>query len=130
MDAIKIGRPAVPRDILFFGVLMILSGMGDLSIIIAYPQYSLPFFGTKPAGLTGGLIKIIHPLIHFAAGFGAIYARKWAYPFFMSYSVYGLINATVNLMVFPPPHRIRTVFIIGTLLVMIYLYFRRSQFKN
>ncbi len=125
----KGSRPPVPRDIIFFGILMILSGMGDLFIIIAYPQYSLPFFGTKPTGLPGVLIKGIHPLIHFASGYGAIYGRKWAYPFFMAYSVYGLINATVNLMVFPPPHRIRTVFIIGTLLVMMYLYLRRSQFK-
>jgi len=122
-------RP-VPWDIVGFGVLMILSGMGDLSIIIAYPTYSLPFFGAKPEGLFGLLIKCIHPPMHFISGYGAIYGRKWAYPLLMLYSVYGMVNAIVNRILLPPPHNIRTIFMLGTLLVMGYLYFRRSAFKR
>jgi len=124
-------RPAdIPYDIVFFGVLMILSGMGDMYIIIANPQYRLPFFGMKPDGLTGFLIKSVHPFIHFGAGFGAIFGKKWAYPLFMAYSTYGLVNAMTNRILLPGPHRIRTVFMIGTALVMVYLYCRRDQFKN
>ncbi len=120
----------VPCDIVFFGVLMILSGIGDLYIIVANPAYSLPLFGTKPHGIFGALIKFIHPLIHFASGYGAIYAKRWAYPLFMAYSVYGLVNAITNRLLLPPPHRIRTLFIVLTVLVMGYLYFRRRLFKN
>jgi len=119
-----------PRDIVFFGVLMILSGMGDFYIIIANPQYRLPFFGMKPDGFTGLLIKSVHPFFHFGAGFGAMYGKKWAYPLIMAYSVYGLANAMTNRMLLPAPHRIRTIFMIGTALVMVYLYCRRDQFKN
>lgn len=119
-----------PRDIVFFGVLMILSGMGDFYIIIANPQYRLPFFGMKPDGFTGLLIKSVHPFFHFGAGFGAMYGKKWAYPLIMAYSVYGLANAMTNRMLLPAPHRIRTIFMIGTALVMVYLYCRRDQFQN
>ncbi len=121
---------SVPRDVVFFGILMILSGAGDLYIIVSNPEYSLPFFGTKPYGIFGGVVKSVHPFIHFASGYGAIYGKRWAYPLFMAYSVYGLANAITNRMLLPPPHRIRTVFIIGTILVMGYLYWRRNQFKN
>jgi hypothetical protein len=101
----KKAGPPVPRDIIFVGVLMILSGIGDLSIIISYPQYSLPFFGTKLQAIAGVFIKAIHPFIHFSAGYGAIYAKKWAYPFFMAYSVYGIANAMANFIPLPPPGR-------------------------
>ncbi len=123
-------RKTAPMDITIFGILMILSGIGDIYIIVSNPQYSLPFFGMKPEGIISLLTKSVHPPIHFAAGYGAIYGRKWAYPLFMTYSVYGLINAMANRLLLPPPHRIRTIFIVGTVLVMAYLYCRRRQFKN
>jgi hypothetical protein len=124
-------RPSdIPYDIILFGVLMLVAGMGDIYIIVANPQYRLPFFGMKPDGLTGALIKSVHPFFHFGAGFGLIYGKKWAYPFMMAYSVYGLVNAMTNRLLLPGPHRIRMVFMIGTALVMVYLYFRRNQFKN
>jgi len=123
-------RGDIAYDLVCFGVLMVLSGMGDLYIIVANPQYRLPFFGMKPEGWTGLLIKSVHPFFHFGAGFGAIYGKKWAYPLMMVYSAYGLINAMVNRMLLPGPHRIRTVFMIGTSLVMVYLYLRRDQFRN
>jgi len=131
MTPLKLKWPGnVPVDIIFFGVLMIFSGMGDLYIIIANPQYRLPFFGTKPEGLIGWAIKAIHPFFHFGAGFGAIYGKKWAYLFMMAYSTYGLVNAMTNRLLLPGPHRIRTIFMIITALSMVYLYCRRNQFKN
>jgi hypothetical protein len=120
----------IPSDILFLGVLMILSGMGDLYIIFANPEYRLPFFGMKPDGVLGWVIKLVQPPIHFGLGFGALYAKKWTYPFFMIYSIYGLLSAVVNRFLLPGPHRIRTIFMIITVLIMGYLYWRRRQFKN
>jgi len=120
----------VPLDLVFFGVLMVLSGFGDIYIIFANPEYALPIFGMKLSGAAGWAFKLIHPVIHFASGYGAIFGKRWAYLFFMAYSTYGLTNAAVNRMVLPGPHRIRTVFFIMTLAVMGYLYWRRGQFRN
>lgn len=124
------GDTNVPFDIFFFGVMMILAGFGDIYIIAANPQYRLPFFGTKPDGFPGFLFKAVQPFIHFGVGFGLIYGKKWAYPFIMAYSTYGLVNAMANRLLLPGPHRIRTIFMIGTALVMVYLYWRRNKFSN
>lgn len=123
-------RHAVPVDIIFFGVLMILSGIMDTYIIVANPEYGLPVFGMKLTGLAGWFFKFLSPVLHFASGYGAILGRRWAYPLFMIYSVYGLASATVSRLVLPPPHRIRTVFMIVLVGFMIYLYSRRNAFRN
>jgi hypothetical protein len=123
-------RHPVPADIIFFGVLMILSGIMDTYIIVANPEYGLPVFGMKLTGSVGWFFKFLSPTLHFASGYGAVLGRRWAYPLFMIYSLYGLASATVSRMVLPPPHRIRTVFIIVLLCFMSYLYFRRNAFRN
>lgn len=123
-------KRSVPYDLVFFGVLMIFSGFVDLYIIFANPKYSLPFFGMKFTGLANWFYKLIAPPIHFALGYGTILGRRWAYIFLLVYSFYGLVNSTVNLLVLPVPHIIRTRFIIGTLLFMGYLYFRRNSFRT
>lgn len=120
----------VPFDLVFFGVIMILSGFGDIYIIFANPEYALPIFGMRLSGPAGWAFKLIHPAIHFASGYGAIFGRRWAYLAFMAYSVYGLINASANRMLLEGPHRIRTIFFFMTLAVMGYLYWRRDQFRN
>jgi hypothetical protein len=123
-------RQPVPADIIFFGVLMILSGMMDTYIIIANPEYGLPVFGMKLTGAAGWFFKFLSPVLHFTSGYGAVLGRRWAYPLFMAYSIYGLASAIVSRIVLPPPHRIRTVFIFILLIVMIYLYIRRKAFRN
>jgi len=123
-------RHSVPADIIFFGVLMILSGVMDTYIIVANPEYGLPVFGMKLTGGIGWFFKFLSPVLHFASGYGAILGRRWAYPLFMIYSLYGLASATVSRLVLPPPHRIRTVFMIVLVGFMIYLYFRRNAFRN
>ena len=120
----------VAWDIIVFGVVMIVSGMADLYIIVRHPLYSLPFFGTTLQGISGALIKGVHPVIHFVSGYGAIYGRRWAYRLFMAYAAYGLVNAMVNRLLLPPPHRIRTIFMIGTLIVAVYLILRKKQFER
>jgi hypothetical protein len=120
----------VPFDIVLFGVVMVLSGVMDTYIIFANPDYGLPVFGMKLTGPIGWFFKFLSPTLHFASGYGAIMGRRWAYPLFMLYSVYGLMSAIVSRMVLPPPHRIRMIFIFILLVVMGYLYWRRDQFKN
>ncbi len=120
----------VTWDVVFFGGLMIVSGMMDIYIIVANPEYRLPMFGTRPEGALGWFVKLTAPPIHFLAGAGAILGKRWAYPLMMGYSIYGLTNAVVNRLLLPPPHRIRTIFIVATLLLIGYLYSRRDQFKN
>jgi len=120
----------VAPDIIFWGSLMIVSGMMDLYIIISNPDYRLPTFGTRPTGVIGWFVKLSAPPIHFLTGYGAILGRKWAYPLMTYYSLYGLINAIVNWIVLPGPHRIRTIFMVGTVFFMGYLYIRRGQFKT
>jgi hypothetical protein len=123
-------RRPVPYDLIFFGVLLILAGFTDLYIIFANPEYSLAFFGMKFTGLANWIHKLIAPPIHFVLGYGTILGRRWAYTFLMVYSFYGLANATVNLWVLPGPHTIRTRFIIGTVVLLGYIFYRRDAFKN
>ena len=123
-------RRPVSYDIVFFGVLMILSGFMDLYIIFANPKYQLPIFGMKFAGPAGWFFKLAPFLLHFIAGYGMILGRRWAYLLLMLYSLYGIVNATANRMLLPGPHRIRTIFVIGTLLFMGYLYWRREAFNR
>ncbi len=123
-------RQSVPADIIFFGVLMVLSGVMDTYIIIANPEYGLPVFGMKLTGPAGWFFKFLSPVLHFTSGYGAVLGRRWAYPLFMAYSLYGLASATVSRLILPPPHRIRTIFIVILLVVMVYLYIRRKAFRN
>ncbi|MBI3804242.1 MAG: hypothetical protein HY282_10835 [Nitrospirae bacterium] len=123
-------RQSVPADIIFLGVLMILSGVMDTYIIIANPAYGLPVFGMKLTGPAGWFFKFLSPVLHFASGYGAILGRRWAYPLFIFYSLYGLASATVSRLVLPPPHRIRMIFILILLILLPYLYARRKAFRN
>ncbi|MFY9270993.1 MAG: hypothetical protein WAO55_14720 [Candidatus Manganitrophaceae bacterium] len=123
-------RQPVPADIIFFGVLMIFSGIMDTYIIVANPEYRLPVFGMKLTGPIGWFFKFLSPALHFASGYGAILGRRWAYPLFIVYSLYGLASAIVSRFVLPPPHRIRTVFMIVLVAFMVYLYLRRNAFRN
>lgn len=123
-------RQPVPADLIFLGLLMILSGVMDTYIIIANPAYGLPVFGMKLTGAAGWFFKFLSPVLHFASGYGAILGRRWAYPLFMFYSLYGLASATVSRLVLPPPHRIRTIFILLLLVLIPYLYARRKAFRN
>ncbi len=123
-------RPRTYPDMVCFGFLMFFSGVIDLYLIAANPHYNLPVFGVTFTGPMGWLIKLIAPPIHFISGYGAIRGRKWAYPLLMIYSLYGLMSAAVNRLSLPPPHRIRTVFMVVTLFFVVYLYARRDHFHQ
>jgi hypothetical protein len=119
----------VPFDLVFLGVLLIMAGGIDSYLIFTNPKYAIPTFGMKLAGPWGWFFKLMAPPIHFLSGYGVAMGRRWAYLLLMGYSLYGLLNASINRLLLPGPHRIRTVFILGTLLFVGYLYMRRSHFK-
>lgn len=125
-------RPSskVPYDLVFFGVLMILSGFVDAYIIIINPDYRLPVFGMKLSGKIGWYFNFLFPLFHFASGYGTLLGKRWAYLLFMVFSIYMISSASIGLIRLPPPHNIRTGFLIGTPLFMGYLYWRRAFFSS
>jgi len=118
----------VPSDLIFFAVVMILSGIVDAYIITINPDYRLPVFGMKLTGKIGWYFNFLFPLFHLASGYGTLLGRRWAYLLFMGFSVYMILSASVGLIRLPPPHNIRTGFLIGTPIFMAYLYWRRRFF--
>ncbi len=120
----------MPYDLVFFGFLMIISGFVDAYIIFINPDYRLPVFGTKLTGKMGWYFNFLFPLFHFASGYGTLRGRKWAYWLFMVFSFYMIASATTSLIRLPPPHNIRTAFLIGTPIFMFYLYKRRVYFSD
>ncbi len=119
---------SVPLDLIIFGIVMIVSGVFDVYIILANPEYRLPVLGKKLDGPVTRYFIFLFPLFHFIVGYGVIVCRRWAYYLFIVFSVYGIVSPTINFFRFPPPHRIRTILLIGSVLVLAYLYWRRKYF--
>ncbi len=124
-----LARP-IPYDLTIFGVVMIVSGFFDTYLIIANPDYRLPVFGMKLKGPMGWYLNLLYPVVHFIIGYGVMLAKKWAHRLFVGFTVYGMISATVNFIRLPPPHNIRTVFLIVSALVLVYLYLRRGAYNR
>lgn len=118
-----------PTDILALGVMFFLSSLFDLYIIFAYPEYQLKIFGTGFTGTAGWLVKLQSPLIHTLLGIGFLTLTLWSYYLFMVYMLYGITNATVNYAVFGFGW-IRSIFIVGSVVFLIYVYYRRDAFKG
>lgn len=122
-------RPSAPLDILILGVLFILTGIMDLGIIVAWPDYRLAVFGMRPGGLLGWLVKLQSPAMHLILGFSFLRPRRWVVILFLIYLGYGIINAAVNLAVIGFG-RIRITFLIGSVLFLIYVLWRRAAFEG
>ncbi|MFQ5587688.1 MAG: hypothetical protein ACE5F7_02520 [Nitrospiria bacterium] len=120
----------VPYDLMVLGIVMVISGIMDTYLIIANPDYRLPVFGMKLEGPLGWYLNLVFPVIHFIIGYGVILARRWSYHLFMGFTIYGIISALVNLIRLPPPHNIRTIFLVVSFLVLVYLYMRRGHFNR
>jgi len=120
----------VPYDIIGIGAVMMVSGFMDTYIIFANPDYRLPIFGMKIQGAAGWYLNLLYPLVHCVIGYGTICARKWAHRLFVAFTLYGILSATVNLLRLPPPHNIRTIFLMVSAAVLSYLYLRRGQFNR
>jgi hypothetical protein len=54
--------------------------------------------------------------------------KIWGLFVYLLYAVFGLVNATVNLAVLPPPHSIRITFLVLLAVFTAYLLWRRKRF--
>ena len=55
-------------------------------------------------------------------------SKRWGLLVYLLYAAFGLINATVNLAVLPPPHRIRITFLVLLAVFTAYILWRRKRF--
>ncbi len=120
----------VPYDILAFGVVMIVSGVFDIYIIVANPEYRLTVLGWKLDGPLLRYLIFLFPLFHCVVGYGMIKCRRWTYYLFMAFAIYGIVSPAINYFRFPPPHRVRTILLIGSVIVIAYLHWRKPYFKT
>lgn len=127
-EAIRVPR-SVPYDLVFLGVVMIVSGFFDVYIILANPEYRLTVLGIRLDGPVIRYFIFLFPIFHFIVGYGVIMCRKWAYYLFIVFAIYGIVSPSINFFRFPPPHRVRTILLIGSFLILAYLYWRRKYFK-
>ncbi len=118
-----------PTDILALGVLFFLSALFDLYIIMAFPRYGLKIFGTEFSGAAGWIVKLQSPFIHTFLGLGFLSLSLWAYYLFLFYMLFGIVNAAVNYAVIGFGW-IRSIFIVGSVIFLIYVYRRREVFHG
>lgn len=117
------------HDIRFLGVLFLLSAVNDSIIILSNPEYLLPFFCTKPAGVVGIATKAVSPVLHTAVGFGFLRLRRWSLFLYLLYAAYGMTNAVVNLTCFGPG-RVRNTLLITLAGFTIYIVWRQRCFNE
>ncbi len=90
---------AMGADIRMFGWALALSGVVDVVWILSYPAYALKVFGTTFTGWAGWAVKIQHPLIHWAIGYGFARARRWALWAYLAYLAVACLSETVTQLV-------------------------------
>jgi hypothetical protein len=54
--------------------------------------------------------------------------KRWGLFVYLLYAVFGLVNATVNLAVLPPPHSIRITFLVLLAVFTAYILWRHNRF--
>jgi len=113
------------HDIRYLGGLFLFTALTDLYLIVAFPEYSLTVFCTKPTGIPGFLAKAQSPLFHVAIGYGFLTLCRWALFVYLAYAGFGLLNATANFACLGFG-RIRTVFIISLIAFTAYVIWRRG----
>jgi len=114
-------------DIRMFGVLLVVAGVFDFIWISAYPNYALKVFGSTFGGVTGEIVKYQHPLIHGLLGYGFWRQRLWAFYGYLFYLALGCLSEVVTQLV-GGFHSTRTTMIVVSLVVGIYIVYRRSAF--
>lgn len=115
-------------DLIVLGALFILTGLVDLGVIAANPDYRLAVFGMRPDGLIGWAAKLQSPAMHALLGVGFIQQRRWALVLFMIYTGYGIANATVNFIMLGFGW-IRLIFLLGSFAFLAYVWRRRAAFE-
>lgn len=117
------------HDIRFLGALFLLSAVNDSIIILNNPEYLLPFFCTKPAGVVGVATKAVSPALHTAVGLGFLRLRRWSLFLYLLYAAYGMANAIVNLTCFGPG-RVRITLLITLAIFTGYILWRHRCFDE
>ncbi len=112
------------HDIRFLGFLLVISALNDSWIILKNLDYLLPFYCTKPAGISGFLTKAISPVLHLVVGYGFMRLRWWSLLVYLVYAAYGLTNGLVNLSCFGTG-RIRNTLLGAIVVSTLYLLWRR-----
>lgn len=115
-------------DIQAIGLLFLLTAYTDLYIIQARPDYGLKIFGTSFTGTLGILSKAQSPTLHVLIGVGFLLVKRWGLMVYLLYTVFGILNASVNLAVLPGPHRIRILFMLSLAVFTAYILWRRKRF--
>lgn len=127
--------PVLPRpgrgslDIQAIGLLFLFAVYTDLYIIQARPDYDLKILGSVLPGHWGVLAKAQSPILHGFIAVGLIQLRRWGLFMYLVYAAWGIINAAVNLILLPGPHRIRLVFMVSLAVFTAYLWWRRDALK-
>lgn len=116
------------HDLRYIGAHFFLTAFMDVYIIVANPDYGLKVLGTTFEGAWGILWKLQSPVIHLLIGIGFLGVKRWGLLVYLLYAAFGLVNATVNLAVLPPPHRIRIVFLALLAAFTAYILRRRKRF--
>ena len=117
------------HDIRYLGALFFLTAFTDLYIILAFPEYSLTVFCTKPSGIWGILAKAQSPTLHTVIGYGFMRLRLWSLLVYLVYAGFGFLNASANFACFGYG-RVRTVFLITLILFTIYVLWRKACFTR
>ncbi len=117
------------RDIKLFGALFVLVGLIDLLIIEFFPAYALKLFGVTIAGPLAYIVKLHSPAAHFVIGYGFLFLRPWAWGLAMAYGGFGIVSELLNQLAFGF-HRLRTGFMVSTVLFLCYLAWRRALFAD
>jgi len=116
------------HDLRYLGAHFFLTAFMDIYIIVANPEYGLKILGTTFEGTWGILWKLQSPVFHLLIGIGFLRLKRWGLLVYLLYAAFGLVNATVNLAVLPPPHRIRITFLVLLAVFTAYILWRRKRF--
>ena len=76
----------------------------------------------------GILSKAQSPTLHVLIGVGFLLVKRWGLMVYLLYTVFGILNASVNLAVLPGPHRIRILFMLSLAVFTAYILWRRKRF--
>ena len=130
-DLVRTTRTAWSQghDIRFLGLLFLVSAANDTLLILSNPDYLLPFFCTKLAGVAGVITKGLSPILHTLVGYGFLRVKKWSLLIYLVYAAYGTTNALVNLACFGPG-RIRNTLLVALVLFTGYVIGRWRIFRS
>lgn len=120
---------AAGADLRLFGWLLAISGIVDLCWILLYPDYALKVFGRTFTGWLGWAVKLQHPIIHWAIGYGFARTHRWALWTYLVYLAVAVLSEIITQVV-GGWHQVRLTMMSVSLLVAGYLWMRRGALRS